>query len=163
MAAKSLENPENCIEIFTDGACQGNPGPGGWGAILRYGSHEKELWGGELQTTNNRMELMAPIQALTALTKKLPVRLYTDSQYVKKGITEWIKTWKKQNWQGSHKKQVKNLDLWQKLDQLNQQHQVTWHWVKGHSGHPENERADELARKGLEELGLGRKFSKEDA
>lgn len=128
------------VEIYTDGACSGNPGPGGWGAILRYGGIEKELSGGAVDTTNNRMELTAAIKALEALKKSCVVELYTDSTYVKDGITEWIKGWKKRGW-----KKVKNRDLWEVLDSLNSKHQISWHWVKGHSGHPENERADELA------------------
>lgn len=129
------------VEIYTDGACSGNPGPGGWGAVLRYGGHEKELSGGEAETTNNRMELMAAIKALEALKRKSTVDLYTDSTYVKQGITEWIYGWKAKNWP----QRIKNKDLWQELDLLNQKHDVRWHWVKGHAGHPENERADSLA------------------
>ena len=129
------------VEIYTDGACSGNPGPGGWGAVLRYGGHEKELSGGEAETTNNRMELMAAIKALEALKRKSTVDLYTDSTYVKQGITEWIHGWKAKNWP----QRIKNKDLWQELDLLNQKHDVRWHWVKGHAGHPENERADSLA------------------
>lgn len=128
------------VEIFTDGACSGNPGPGGWGAILRYGETEKELSGGAVETTNNRMELTAAIKALEALKQSCKVDLYTDSTYVKDGITEWIDGWKRRDW-----KKVKNRDLWEELDSLNNTHKVTWHWVKGHAGHPENERADELA------------------
>lgn len=133
------------IEIFTDGACSGNPGPGGWGAILRYGKHEKELSGGEDETTNNRMELTAAIEALKALKKSGNVDLYTDSTYVKKGIEEWIAGWKAKGWKTANKKPVKNQDLWQDLDEMMQKHNVTLHWVKGHAGHPENERADQLA------------------
>jgi ribonuclease HI len=129
------------VEIYTDGACSGNPGPGGWGAVLRYGGHEKELSGGEAETTNNRMELMAAIKALEALKRKSTVDLYTDSTYVKQGITEWIHGWKAKNWP----QRIKNKDLWRELDLLNQKHDVRWHWVKGHAGHPENERADSLA------------------
>lgn len=129
------------VEIYTDGACSGNPGPGGWGAVLRYGAHEKELSGGEKETTNNRMELMAAIKALEALKKTSTVELYTDSTYVKQGITEWIHGWKAKNWPN----RIKNKDLWIRLDSLNNQHKVTWIWVKGHAGHPENERADSLA------------------
>ncbi|MBI3560712.1 MAG: ribonuclease HI [Gammaproteobacteria bacterium] len=140
------------VDIFTDGACSGNPGPGGWGALLRYGDHEKQLYGGEAQTTNNRMELMAAIHALESLSRPCVVRLTTDSQYVKKGITEWIGSWKARGWRTADKKPVKNLDLWQRLDAAVARHQVQWHWVRGHSGHVENERVDALARRGIEEL-----------
>ncbi len=143
------------ITIFTDGACSGNPGPGGWGAILIYGEHRKELLGGEKETTNNRMELTAAIEALKALKHDgCAVDLYTDSTYVKQGITEWIHGWKKRGWKNSQKKAVKNADLWQELDANTQKHNISWHWVKGHAGHPENERADELARQGIAELDL---------
>jgi ribonuclease HI len=138
------------IDIFTDGACRGNPGPGGWGAILRSEAKEKELWGGEAHTTNNRMELTAVIRALEALKRPSKVRLYTDSQYVQKGISEWIHSWKRKGWKTADKKDVKNADLWRELDALAQQHEVEWHWVRGHDGHAENERADRLANKGLE-------------
>lgn len=134
------------VEIFTDGACRGNPGPGGWGAILRFGEIEKELSGGEPETTNNRMELMAAISALEALKRPVNVDIHTDSTYVRDGITKWIHGWKKRDWRTADKKPVKNVDLWQRLDAAVGQHQVDWHWVKGHAGHPENERADELAR-----------------
>ena len=137
------------VEIFTDGACSGNPGPGGWGAILRFGDVERELCGGEPETTNNRMELMAAIQALEALKRPVEVDLYTDSIYVRDGITKWIHNWKSNGWKNASKKAVKNADLWQRLDAALGAHQIRWHWVKGHAGHPENERADELARKGL--------------
>ncbi len=133
------------IRIWTDGACLGNPGPGGWGALLRWNGHEKALSGGEAQTTNNRMELMAAIQALEALKRPSDVDLTTDSQYVRKGITEWLANWKKNGWKTASKKPVKNDDLWRRLDEAVARHTVRWHWVKGHSGHPENERADELA------------------
>lgn len=139
------------VEIFTDGACSGNPGPGGWGAILRWNGTEKELKGGEPETTNNRMELMAAIQALEALKRGVKADLYTDSTYVQKGITEWIYSWKKRGWKTAAKKPVKNEDLWRRLDEAIARHDVKWHWVKGHAGHAENERADELARMGLEE------------
>jgi ribonuclease HI len=138
------------IEIFTDGACRGNPGPGGWGAILRYKAHEKELSGGEANTTNNRMELMAAIKGIEAVQKTLPIHLYTDSEYLRKGITEWIHAWKKNGWKSAQKKPIKNQDLWEHLDKVVSSHKISWHWVKGHSGHPENERADELARRALE-------------
>ncbi|MBN6037810.1 ribonuclease HI [Amycolatopsis sp. 195334CR] len=143
---------ERIVEIYTDGACSGNPGPGGWGAVLRYGTHEKELYGGQVaETTNNRMELTAPIQALESLKRPVEVRLYTDSTYVRNGITSWLPRWKTNGWQTSGKTPVKNADLWQRLEQAAARHQVEWHWVKGHAGHPENERADRLAVKGLEE------------
>lgn len=140
------------VEIFTDGACRGNPGPGGWGVVLRAGEHEKELWGGERDTTNNRMELTAAIAGLEALKRPSSVDLTTDSQYVRKGITEWIAGWKQRGWKTASKQPVKNQDLWQQLDSLNGQHEVRWHWIKGHSGHPENERADELANRGIDEM-----------
>lgn len=140
------------VEIYTDGACRGNPGPGGWGVLLRYGSDEKQLWGGEPETTNNRMELTAAIKALEALSRKCRVVLTTDSQYVRKGITEWIENWKRKDWKTAARKPVKNVDLWQRLDDLVGQHDIEWHWVKGHSGHPENELADELANRGIDEL-----------
>ena len=133
------------VEIYTDGACSGNPGPGGWGVLLRYGDHEKEMSGGEEDTTNNRMEMMAVIKALEALTKKSDVHLYTDSKYVMQGVNEWMEGWKVKNWKTASKKPVKNKDLWQRIDSLIYEHDVTFFWVKGHAGHPENERADELA------------------
>jgi ribonuclease HI len=137
------------VEIFTDGACSGNPGPGGWGAVLRYGDTEKELSGGEAETTNNRMELIAAIAALEALTRPMDVLLTTDSTYVKDGITKWIHGWKRNGWKTAAKKPVKNADLWQRLEAATERHRVEWAWVKGHAGHPENERADELARAGI--------------
>ena len=137
------------VEIFTDGACSGNPGPGGWGALLRYGTVEKELSGGETLTTNNRMELMAAIVALEALKRPARVRVHTDSQYLRNGITSWINGWKRNGWRTADKKPVKNVDLWQRLDAALKPHSVHWHWVKGHAGHAENERADQLARDGL--------------
>ena len=143
------------VDIFTDGACRGNPGPGGWGAVLRYGDKEKELFGGEPHTTNNRMELMAAIQALEALKDPCEVNLTTDSQYVRKGITEWLVNWKKRNWQTAAKKPVVNKDLWQRLEAAAERHQVKWHWVRGHSGHSENERADRLANRGIDESEVG--------
>lgn len=139
----------NRVTIYTDGACSGNPGPGGWGVILRFGEREKELCGGEEETTNNRMELTAAIEALKALTRPCAVDLYTDSTYVRSGINEWIEGWKRKNWRTSQNKPVKNADLWQALDAARERHDVTWHWVKGHAGHPDNERADELARSGM--------------
>jgi ribonuclease HI len=143
---------DKIVEIFTDGACRGNPGPGGWGALLRYAGEVKELYGGEAETTNNRMELMAAIQALESLKRKCKVQLTTDSEYVKNGITQWIQSWKKRGWKTANKKPVKNMDLWQRLDKAVSEHDVDWHWVRGHTGHPENERADELANKGIDEL-----------
>jgi len=137
------------VEIFTDGACRGNPGPGGWGALLRYGGKEKTLRGGERLTTNNRMELMAAISALEELKRPCKVELTTDSKYVMQGITEWLANWKKRNWKTAARQPVKNVDLWQRLDAATQRHEINWQWVKGHKGHPENERADELARAGM--------------
>jgi len=137
------------VDIFTDGACSGNPGPGGWGAILRHGDKERELSGGEANTTNNRMELMAAIMALEALKSPCEVDLYTDSSYVKEGLSNWIHGWKKRGWKTADKKPVKNVELWQLLDAARDRHKVTLHWVKGHAGHAENERADELAREGM--------------
>ena len=139
------------IDLYTDGSCLGNPGPGGYGAVLVYKAHRKELSGGYQLTTNNRMELMAAIKGLAALSAPCIVELTTDSQYVRQGITQWIVNWKRKNWQTSAKKPVKNVDLWQQLDALCQQHTVNWHWVKGHSGHPENERCDVLARLAAEQ------------
>jgi ribonuclease HI len=139
------------IVIYTDGACSGNPGPGGWGAILMSGAHRKELKGGEPATTNNRMELLAAINALEALKKPSEVELWTDSQYVRNGISAWIHGWKRNGWKTADKKPVKNAELWQRLDAARHRHDISWHWVKGHAGHPENERADELAREGLAE------------
>lgn len=140
------------IEIYADGACKGNPGPGGWGAWLSYDGREKELYGGDPSTTNNRMELTAVIRALEALKRPCKAKVYTDSVYVQKGITEWIHGWKLRNWRTSDKKPVKNDDLWRELDHLAQQHQIEWHWVKGHAGHAGNERADQLANRGVESL-----------
>ena len=140
--------------MYTDGACRGNPGPGGWGVVLRYKGKEKSLHGGEAETTNNRMEMMAAIQGLESLTRPCKVKLTTDSKYVMQGITEWIVGWKKNGWKNSAKQPVKNVDLWQRLDQARSVHEVQWCWVKGHSGHPENERADELANLGIDELRL---------
>jgi ribonuclease HI len=137
------------VEMFTDGACSGNPGPGGWGVVLRWGDTEKELFGGEPDTTNNRMEMMAVIEGLSALKRPCEVAVYTDSQYVQKGIGEWIHGWKKRGWKTADNKPVKNVDLWQALDAAAAKHKVSWHWVKGHAGHPENERADALARQGV--------------
>ena len=142
----------NRVEIFTDGACRGNPGPGGWGALLRFGDDEKELCGGEAETTNNRMELMAVIQALSALKRPCDVILTADSTYVLKGIQEWMPSWKKRGWKTAAKKPVKNVDLWKLLDDAIQGHTIDWRWVKGHSGHAENEIADQLANRGIDEL-----------
>jgi ribonuclease HI len=133
------------VEIYTDGACKGNPGPGGWGAVIRFGAHEKELSGGEPLTTNNRMELTAAIESLNALTRACRVTLWTDSSYVKDGISKWIHGWKRNGWRTADKKPVKNADLWQALEAATARHEVEWRWVKGHAGHPENERADKLA------------------
>jgi ribonuclease HI len=140
------------VDIYTDGACSGNPGPGGWGAILRWRGEERELNGGEAETTNNRMELMAAIVALESLKRSVKARLHTDSTYVMDGITKWIHGWKKNGWKTAAKKPVKNVDLWQRLDEALAQHEVEWFWVKGHAGHPENERADELARNAIATL-----------
>jgi len=142
----------NTVYIFTDGACRGNPGPGGWGVLMRYKDTEKEYFGGEKDTTNNRMEMSAIIESLSLLTRPCKVNLYTDSRYVIDGITKWLPGWKKKNWKTSKNQSVKNEDLWKTLDKLVQQHDINWNWVKGHSGHIENERADELANKGIDEL-----------
>ena len=141
------------VEIFTDGGCRGNPGPGGWGALMRYGEHEKEIYGYDKETTNNRMELMAAIRALEVLNRSSDISLTTDSNYVRQGITEWMAGWKKRNWKTAAKKPVKNKDLWQRLDEAVARHNVEWHWVKGHSGHEGNERADDLANKAMDEKG----------
>lgn len=137
------------IDIYTDGACSGNPGPGGWGSVLLWGDHRRELSGGERDTTNNRMEMLAVIRAMEALKRPSSVNLYTDSVYVMKGITEWLPNWKKRNWRTASRQPVKNAELWQELEAALQPHQVKWHWVKGHSGVPENDRADELARQAI--------------
>jgi ribonuclease HI len=137
------------VEIFTDGACSGNPGPGGWGAILRYGETERELSDGEAQTTNNRMEMMAAIRALESLKRPVTVSLHTDSQYLRDGVTKWIHAWKRRGWKTADNKPVKNVDLWQRLEEASKPHKVTWLWVRGHDGHPENERADKLAREAI--------------
>ena len=138
------------VVIYTDGACKGNPGPGGWGAWMRWGDHEKELFGGERNTTNNRMELTAVIEALQLLKRRVPVAIYTDSEYVKNGITTWIHNWKKRGWRTADNKPVKNAELWTRLDTLVAQHDVHWHWVRGHTGDPGNERADQLANRGVD-------------
>jgi len=145
-----MSEPE--VEIYTDGACRGNPGPGGWGVLLRAGRREKELWGAEPETTNNRMELRAVIEGLAALKRRSRVRVYTDSQYVQKGISEWIHDWKRRGWRTAARQPVKNEELWRALDELAHLHEVEWHWVKGHAGHPENERADALANRAIDEL-----------
>jgi ribonuclease HI len=145
---------QSVVDIFADGACKGNPGPGGWGAILRKGGREKEMFGGEAQTTNNRMELTAVIEALASLKPGAKARVYTDSQYVQKGISEWIHSWKRRGWLTADRKPVKNVDLWRKLDDVARAHRVEWHWVKGHAGHPENERADALANRGIPQESL---------
>jgi ribonuclease HI len=140
------------VEIFTDGACRGNPGPGGWGALLRYGDKTKELYGAETETTNNRMELMAAIKGLQALKRRSEVSITTDSQYVRQGITEWIHGWQQRGWKTANKKPVKNADLWQLLLTETKKHEIQWYWVKGHSGHAENERVDQLANRAIDEL-----------
>ena len=150
MTDKATE--KQAVDIFTDGACSGNPGPGGWGAILRIGGVEKELFGGEADTTNNRMEMMAVIEALRALSRPVKARVYTDSQYVQKGISEWIHGWKRRGWKTADKQPVKNVDLWQALDTEAARHDIEWLWVRGHDGHVENERADALARRGVDQV-----------
>jgi ribonuclease HI len=149
--SKSASGADRVL-IYADGACKGNPGRGGWGAILKTGNGERELFGGEAQTTNNRMELTAVIRALEVLAPQSEAAVYTDSQYVQKGISEWLHDWKRRGWRTADKKPVKNIDLWQQLDRLAAAHRVSWHWVKGHAGHPENERADALANRGVESL-----------
>lgn len=149
MTTEELEESAKQVTIYTDGACKGNPGPGGWGAILMYGENEKELWGGNADTTNNRMELTAAIEALEALTESCNVILYTDSNYVKDGISSWLANWKKRGWKTANKKPVKNVDLWKRLDDATARHDIDWRWVKGHAGDPGNERADELANRGV--------------
>ena len=143
---------EGEVDAYTDGGCRGNPGPGGWGVVLRSGKAEKELWGGEPDTTNNRMELTAVIRALQALKRPVSINIHTDSQYVQKGISQWIHNWKRNGWRTADRQPVKNVDLWQQLDRLAQQHEVHWAWVKGHAGHPGNERADSLANRAMDEL-----------
>jgi ribonuclease HI len=147
-----MSGADERVLLFTDGACSGNPGPGGWGALLRYRGHEKELSGGEAETTNNRMELLAAIHGLAALKRPVRVRICTDSQYVMKGITEWLPGWKRRGWQTADRQPVKNVDLWQRLEAALSPHQVEWEWVRGHSGHPENERVDQLARAAIRQL-----------
>jgi ribonuclease HI len=140
------------VEVFTDGACRGNPGPGGWGALLRYGGHEKELYGAERETTNNRMELMAAIVALESLKRPCELTVTTDSEYLRKGITEWIHSWKRRGWKTADRKPVKNQDLWQRLDAATHKHRIHWKWIRGHTGHEENERADQLANRAIDEM-----------
>ncbi|MGD9828115.1 MAG: ribonuclease HI [Hyphomicrobiaceae bacterium] len=155
-AAGGAESGQDArVTIFTDGACSGNPGPGGWGAVLLYGGHRKEISGAEPETTNNRMELMAAIAALETLKRPCPVDLFTDSAYLRNGITAWIAGWKRNGWRTADKKPVKNVDLWQRLEEARAPHQVEWHWLKGHAGHEENERADELARAAVKALRTG--------
>ena len=151
-ATEKLTEKLKRVTIYTDGACRGNPGPGGWGALLIAGEHEKERCGGEAQTTNNRMELMAAIRSLLALNQPCAVDLFTDSQYVRKGILEWMDNWKRKNWMTAGKKPVKNQDLWRELDEQAHRHQINWHWVKGHAGDPGNEAADRLANQGIDEM-----------
>lgn len=145
---------DDVVELFTDGACSGNPGPGGWGVLMRWQGNERELFGGEPATTNNRMELRAVIEGLNALTRPMTVAVYTDSQYVQKGITEWLRAWKARGWKTADKKPVKNDDLWRALETASGRHKVSWHWVRGHDGHAENERADALARRGVRQAGF---------
>jgi ribonuclease HI len=145
------QKDKDCVEIFTDGACSGNPGPGGWGALLRWGPEEKEIWGSEDETTNNRMEMMAAIMSIESIKRRIKIELYTDSRYLKDGIEKWLSGWKKNGWKTAAKKPVKNKDLWTRLDIALKEHDVSWHWVKGHAGHSENERADALAQRGVEE------------
>ena len=145
-----IRSDSKVVEIYTDGACKGNPGVGGWGALLRYAGHEREIFGGEKLTTNNRMELLAAIRALESLKRPCKVHLHTDSQYVQKGISQWLDSWKLRNWRTSNRKPVKNEDLWRLLDSLAQQHEIEWCWVRGHSGHVDNDRADQLANRGVE-------------
>ena len=152
MTSPGKSSAKKLVEIFTDGACSGNPGPGGWGAVLRYGAVEKEMNGGEPETTNNRMELMAAIMAIEAVKRPCEIHLHTDSEYLRQGITTWIHSWKARGWKTADKKPVKNVDLWQRLERAIETHDVHWHWVKGHSGHVENERADELARLAIRQM-----------
>ncbi|HJT11590.1 MAG TPA: ribonuclease HI [Dongiaceae bacterium] len=152
MTSPGQPSAKKIVEIFTDGACSGNPGPGGWGAVLRYGEVEKEMSGGEPATTNNRMEMMAAIMAIEAVKRPCEIHLHTDSEYLRNGIMTWIHSWKARGWKTADKKPVKNVDLWQRLERAIETHDVHWHWVKGHSGHIENERADELARLAIRQM-----------
>jgi ribonuclease HI len=152
MTSPEKSSAKKIVEIFTDGACSGNPGPGGWGAVLRYGEVEKDMSGGEPATTNNRMEMMAAIMAIEAVKRPCEIHLHTDSEYLRQGITTWIHSWKARGWKTADKKPVKNVDLWQRLERAIETHDVHWHWVKGHSGHVENERADELARLAIRQM-----------
>jgi ribonuclease HI len=152
MTSPGKSSAKKIVEIFTDGACSGNPGPGGWGAVMRYGDVEKEMSGGEPATTNNRMEMMAAIMAIEAVKRPCEIHLHTDSEYLRQGITTWIHSWKARGWKTADKKPVKNVDLWQRLERAIETHDVHWHWVKGHSGHVENERADELARLAIRQM-----------
>ncbi|MFN0303437.1 MAG: ribonuclease HI [Burkholderiales bacterium] len=152
---RSADSAVDTVHIYTDGACKGNPGPGGWGALLKFGATERELFGGTAQTTNNRMELTAVIEALAALKRRCRVELYTDSQYVMNGMEEWLPQWKRRGWKTASKKPVKNVDLWERLDSLVGGHEVHWHWVRGHDGHDGNERADALANRGVDHLRAG--------
>lgn len=147
-----MNDKNNVVRLYTDGACKGNPGVGGWGVLMRYGEHEKELYGGEPDTTNNRMELMAVIQGLNALTRPCKVEVWLDSEYVKNGITQWMPNWKRRGWKTADRKPVKNAELWRALDEAAQRHDITWHWVRGHAGHEGNERADALANRGVEQV-----------
>lgn len=147
-----MNDKKNVVRLYTDGACKGNPGVGGWGVLMRYGDQEKELCGGEAATTNNRMELMAVIEGLNALTRPCTVEVWLDSEYVKKGITEWMPNWKRRGWKTADRKPVKNAELWRALDEATQRHVITWHWVRGHAGHEGNERADALANRGVEQV-----------
>ncbi|HLU76689.1 MAG TPA: ribonuclease HI [Burkholderiales bacterium] len=147
-----MNDKNNVVRLYTDGACKGNPGVGGWGVLMRYGDKEKELYGGEAMTTNNRMELMAVIRGLNALTRPCTVEVWLDSEYVKNGITQWMTNWKRRGWKTADRKPVKNAELWRELDEATQRHEITWHWVRGHTGHEGNERADALANRGVEEV-----------
>ncbi len=153
--ARGIDRVDLSLVIYTDGACRGNPGPGGWGALLEYGDKEKEIFGGEKMTTNNRMELLAAIKGLESLKRSSRINIFTDSKYVLRGITEWLPNWKKRGWMTASKKPVKNDDLWKRLDALAQNHEIEWKWVRGHSGHRGNERADQLANQGIDSLNLG--------
>lgn len=154
-ASNDTSTSRKVVHVWTDGGCRGNPGPGGWGAVLRFGEHERDLWGADTETTNNRMELTAAIEALEALREPCEVHLTTDSQYVRQGITEWIHNWRRRNWRTAAGKPVKNADLWKRLEHAAGRHHVHWHWTRGHVGHPENERADQLANRAMDEAAAG--------